>query len=248
MANGDTPLLPPLPSEEDQRKENLQTYHWILDALQHNQTWERYVSAPKESWIFRLLKSKPKIREVPWIAMKVCWVASRPGGLASPNPQVYEVGFVRSNPVSCIRYAVSPLLDCVYVFSIFVEDEWQRKGYGISTLLAISEKYGLPIVPIHVIGSASHFWTAAATWDTERLVILKDVRSTEIETEMHRFSHLCIPHVRYYQLRCCSTPNVKLMREFSQGNPECDHSKLYMATPLDGSPTDKQDFPCSPQN
>ncbi|MBU2729816.1 GNAT family N-acetyltransferase [Acidithiobacillus caldus ATCC 51756] len=243
----ETPKNIPITDERKRNVEDLETYEAILKSISCPPRKPLYPKREQSIWM-RLRTKMIPAKKLPEIEMKLCWVASRPGSLEAPNPKVCEIAFLNSHPVGCIKYAVSPLLDCIYCYKIHVEKNARRRGIGTAILLVVSQKYGgLPIVPIYISNAAHHFWNAAARWDQSRLLIYEDVRN--LDNEQERFSHLHKPRWRFYQLRCHTIPKEVFFEEYAQGTPGCSpwgKTKTHPEPTDAGAPGDTQDSGESP--
>ena len=54
-------------------------------------------------------------------------------------------------------FGINPLGDAIYVFQIEVDAQCRRKGFALAFLCWLYSEYGLPITPIHIVGSLSAF-------------------------------------------------------------------------------------------
>lgn len=91
--------------------------------------------------------------------------------------------------VGTVSYSVSPLRDRVYVFEIKTTE--RRQGYGLQAVLAVAERYDMPVTPVHIVGSAIGFWEAAGRHLALHGRCLTDeVRCSEMDREAAKWAHL----------------------------------------------------------
>ncbi|MGE8051308.1 hypothetical protein ACQKPT_23785 [Pseudomonas monteilii] len=60
-----------------------------------------------------------------------------------------------------IEYGLNPILDRVYVHKIEVDDQYRANGHGLAALKILHDQHQVPIVPVHIWGSALGFWSKA---------------------------------------------------------------------------------------
>jgi hypothetical protein len=67
----------------------------------------------------------------------------------------------------------------------------RRQGYGLQAVLAVAERYDMPVTPVHIVGSAIGFWEAAGrhlALHGRRLT--DEVRCSEMDREAAKWAHL----------------------------------------------------------
>jgi GNAT superfamily N-acetyltransferase len=105
----------------------------------------------------------------------------------SPNPWMLAEGkLIPSNEKICrIACGISPLANCVYVDSLWVDPRYRRNGYGTELLLAISSYKGrhLPIVVLHEAASSASFWKALRERTDSRIGPFRSLNATDFEAE-----------------------------------------------------------------
>ncbi len=109
---------------------------------------------------------------------------------ASPSPviraSIRADGGLR---VGEMEFAISPLLDCVFVQRIRVEYEFRRRKFGTAALKALSDQYGgLPLVITHEKLGSHAFWSHVYRL-TPWIPILDPDQETE-DLHRSRFTHL----------------------------------------------------------
>lgn len=110
--------------------------------------------------------------------------------LASPSPITRAVVCMRESVrVGEIEFAVSPLLDCIFVQRIWVIPEFRRQRIGTAALKTLSDRYGgLPLIITHEKLGAHMFWSHVYRL-TPWIPVLDPVQETE-ELHRARFAHL----------------------------------------------------------
>lgn len=110
--------------------------------------------------------------------------------LSSPSPTTRAfVCMGESVRVGEIEFAVSPLLDCIFVQRVWVAPEFRRLKIGTAALKALSDRYGgLPLIITHEKLGAHVFWSHVYRL-TPWIPILDPVQETE-ELHRARFAHL----------------------------------------------------------
>lgn len=111
--------------------------------------------------------------------------------ITSPAPEFAGAVFnTAGDQVGHLTYAVSPLLDCVYLYGITIEAPYRRKGYAVSVLNRLSLQYRVPITPVHTVIGAQAFWKSARKLSGHGIIIKDEIRATELEDEAQRWNHL----------------------------------------------------------
>lgn len=110
--------------------------------------------------------------------------------IASPSPTTRAFVCVNGNErVGEIEFAVSPLLDCVFVQRIRIEPEYRRRQIGTAALKALSDwTGGLPLIITHEKLGAHAFWSHVYRL-TPWIPILDPTQETD-DLHRRRFAHL----------------------------------------------------------
>jgi hypothetical protein len=110
--------------------------------------------------------------------------------MASPSPTTRAfVCTGESERVGEIEFAVSPLLDCVFVQRVWVAPEFRRRKIGTAALKTLSHWYGgLPLIITHEKLGAHAFWSHVYRL-TPWIPILDPVQETD-GLHRARFAHL----------------------------------------------------------
>jgi len=114
-----------------------------------------------------------------------------------PAPMTFATVVVDSQPVGTIRYGINPLGDRLYISEIKIDPAHQRRGYALSVLWLLHLSHHLPIVPLHIWGSAYPFWTAAGQqFRAAGATIEKELRTGELDEAKQRWQHL-VPELEH---------------------------------------------------
>lgn len=125
----------------------------------------------------------------------------QPQNFVEPNPDYHAV--IRSTlgeEVGTATFGISPLNDTLYLYQIDVFLRHRRQGYALAFLCWLHQEHGLPITPVHIVGSALSFWGAARHLQSLGLVVNCDLRTSEMAEEKARWAHL-IPEPEHLRLQ-----------------------------------------------
>lgn len=92
--------------------------------------------------------------------------------------------------VGTAEFGVSPLNETVFLYGLDILPSQRRQGYALALLVWIANEYSLPITPIHEIMSAHCFWKVAHQFEANNLVLLQQLRCSEMHKEQSRWAHL----------------------------------------------------------
>jgi hypothetical protein len=87
--------------------------------------------------------------------------SSHPLQFGYPSPTIYAGIYAGATRVGSIEYGLNPILDRVYVHKIDIDDQYRANGHGMATLKLLHDQHHVPIVPVHIWGSALGFWSKA---------------------------------------------------------------------------------------
>jgi hypothetical protein len=87
--------------------------------------------------------------------------SSHPLQFGYPSPTLYAGIYAGATRVGSIEYGLNPILDRVYVHKIDIDDQYRANGHGMATLKLLHDQHHVPIVPVHIWGSALGFWSKA---------------------------------------------------------------------------------------
>lgn len=106
----------------------------------------------------------------------------------SPSPDLdTQILDCNATSVGSLVYAVSPLVDHLYIYHIEIEPEHRRNGYAFAALLHLHQQYRLPMSAIHETFEASRFWTAARKLS---IGITEGFSNSDLDDEKKRWAHL----------------------------------------------------------
>lgn len=152
------------------------------------------------------MKCKNK-RKLPVIEVHLARI-KRPQNFVEPNPDYHASIFDKTGKeVGSADFGISPLCDATYVYQIDVLAEHQRRGYALAFLCWLYGKWHHPVIPVHIVGNAIGFWSAARTFPHQLLVVQDELRASEMDAEKQRWAHL-IPEPEHKRLQriCESSP------------------------------------------
>lgn len=102
--------------------------------------------------------------------------------------------------VGAATFGKSPLDDTIYVYQIDVYPQHRRRGYALSFLSWLYCEHHLPVTPVHIVGSALGFWTAARALPDQMLIVSNELRASEMAAEKSRWAHM-IPEPEHIRLQ-----------------------------------------------
>lgn len=109
----------------------------------------------------------------------------------APSPDVTAtIHNSQGQIVGCAVYAVSPLYDRVYLFTIDIAQSFRRQGYGLAVLTHIAKTHGLPITTVKEVFSANSFWSAARSELATIAPMTSTLSVSEMDEEKSRWRHL----------------------------------------------------------
>jgi hypothetical protein len=134
---------------------------------------------------------KPTPRNFPPINVEIIKKEYSGKGFASPNPDITVAALDhQGNAIGNALYAISPLEDRLYLFSIEIETHSRRKGYGLAFLKKLFEIHSLPITVIKPISSALSFWESARRELMDLVPMTQSLSISEMDAEKSRWCHL----------------------------------------------------------
>lgn len=109
----------------------------------------------------------------------------------SPNPHVTaSIHNADGAKVATAVYALSPLADRVYLFSIEVKEAHRRQGYGFAVLRYLAQTYGQPITAVKELFVSTSFWDAARTPGSSGIQVTQQLSVGDMDKEASRWKHL----------------------------------------------------------
>ena len=111
-------------------------------------------------------------------------------------------------------FGISPLNDTLYLYQIEVLPQHRRQGYAMAWLYWLHQTHGLPITPVHIVGSAQSFWGTARQLNTLGMMVNRDIRTSEMTKEKARWAHL-VPEPEHLRLprECEASPEWESIRQ-----------------------------------
>ena len=84
------------------------------------------------------------------------------GNMFAPNPDITS-DILRADglKIGYVKYAVSPLFNCVFLNHIQIDQLYRRKGYGSAAIRNLARLHGLPVTPVGVTDTARAFYGKA---------------------------------------------------------------------------------------
>lgn len=116
-----------------------------------------------------------------------------------PNPWCEASGCTPGNKEMICRvgFGVSPLADRVYVSDLHVDELHRRRGYATALLAEVARYAGkgipLAVTPLHESIAAHRFWTVLRAEARDGLIVTRDVRVSEMESEQQRWRGVMLP-------------------------------------------------------
>lgn len=157
-----------------------------------------------ELFLSRLRNSR---RNLPVVEVHLATTGG-PQTFVEPNPD-YRANILNrlGQEVGAATFGISPLGDATYVYQIEVHTQYRRQGYALAFLCWLYSEHGLPITPIHIVGSAVGFWSSARAFPHRLLVVKNELRTGEMAAEKSRWAHL-IPEPEHIRLQriCEASP------------------------------------------
>lgn len=109
----------------------------------------------------------------------------------SPNPDIKASVYSEDGiQVGRVTYAVSPLFDRLYIFDIQVKEPYRRQRFGLAIMDYLGATYGLPIMTIKEVHSASQFWQMARQASRARNYAIGTLSVSEMGAERARWASL----------------------------------------------------------
>jgi hypothetical protein len=100
--------------------------------------------------------------------------------LVHPNPFRYrKYQDKEGQRFANVNIGISPLKDKVYIFDIKVDEDRQRKGFGLAILKSLYDEFNSPLVAIKELHSAKPFWDKARELSGETFIVLPEIHGEE---------------------------------------------------------------------
>lgn len=125
-----------------------------------------------------------------------------------PNPD-FQASILNGSmqEVGTATFGISPLDDTIYVYQIDVYPQHRRRGYALAFLSWLSSEHHLPVTPVHIVGNALGFWSAARALPDQMLIVSKELRLSEMAAEKNRWAYMISEpeHIRLQRI-CEASP------------------------------------------
>jgi len=140
---------------------------------------------------FLKIAKRDSPRLFPEIKLTIVKTMYGPLNFASPNPDITAtIQDSKDNAIGKVKYAISPLIDRIYLFEIEVDSVFRRRGFGLATLISLAKTYGLPMTVVHPISPALLFWETARKELSNSVPMTQSLSSSEMDAEQVRWNHL----------------------------------------------------------
>lgn len=138
--------------------------------------------------MLRTRRARRKLDHLPVIVIQTA-ADFRSTSFTAPSP-TYTASVLNAEGarVGTMTFAVSPLLDRVYVMNIQVFEPYFRQGYATAMLWYLAQTYGQPITAVKEL--ATDFWNVARDLNLPGLVVTTQISTSEMPQEKARWQHL----------------------------------------------------------
>lgn len=153
----------------------------------------RDVISAKNHWLSqRVLPKQPQLLLPVLPEVFIAAISNAPGvgaELGGPLPAYrLEIENATHVRVGIILLSVSPLIDCVYLWSIEIAP--QNRHYGTATLKLLVDYLGLPIIPVKESSNARAFWSSVHLRACQAFPVFEPVSFGDYVNERARWAHL----------------------------------------------------------
>ena len=109
----------------------------------------------------------------------------------SPNPDwTATIATSAGIRVGTATYAVTPLDDQLWLYGLEIAPAHRRQGYALALLWQLHQAHGLPIHPVHELGTAGGFWQRARRLASAGLQVAGALSIADLKEAKKRWAHL----------------------------------------------------------
>lgn len=159
----------------------------IAQHLLAAKTWKRRCAIPVAPQ--RVLSNLPELRRTSSLYVTDAENLPKDG---LPR-QLLSFDNVEEEAIGSLAICISPMLDCVYLLDIYVEERMRGHRYSLGMLSWMLGRIALPIVPVlpelEVEGS-ERYWARVHSYSCRRFAIVRPIKATEWAYHWTRWTHM----------------------------------------------------------